>query len=225
MQLPISSKKHTDNIPAAMVNNNNNTLDMFLVLVQTLPQLIVLIKFWKTRNRWGQHVLPEQQSPFRLPRATPPGDDDHTHLWQDTFVYLFGAPERITILSIIVAETIDWKRPSHDTEKIPIHYNYCFSDVASSRWTNQDLCTTNRSWPKKAEKSWWNGAIRWRIESFIVLTMSSGDKLTWECWRIIDWHMLLVPHQHNTSVDCRIVNVSAISMGSVLQLQYYHYQR
>ena len=68
-------------------------------------------------------MLPEQQSPFRLPRATPPGDDDHTHLWQDSFVdYLFGAPERIAILSIIVAKT-----------------------------------------------------------SFIVLTMSPGDKLTWEC--------------------------------------------
>ena len=171
MQLPISSKKHTDSIPAAMINNKNNTWDMPLVLVQTLPQLTVWINFWKTNSRWGKHVLPEQQSPFCLPRATPPGDDDHTHPWQDSFEdHLFGAPERITILSIIVAKTIDWKRQPHDTEQNLMHYNYCFSDAASSRWTNQDLCTTNRSWPKQAETSWWNGAIRWRI-GFVVLAI------------------------------------------------------
>jgi len=48
------------------LNNNNNTTNLFLVFVQTPPQLTWLINFWKTRNRWGELVPREQQSPIHL---------------------------------------------------------------------------------------------------------------------------------------------------------------
>ena len=35
------------------VNNNNETLDMLSVFVQTQPQLTALVKVWKTDSRWG----------------------------------------------------------------------------------------------------------------------------------------------------------------------------